>query len=54
MADPASCGCAMEDPNCWPPPQPPECDPSGMCDPSGGGMTPDHPPGDFGCPEMML
>ena len=53
MADPATCGCAIEDPNCWPPPQPPDCDPAGtMCDPGMGGMTPDHPPGDFGCKEL--
>ncbi len=51
MADPATCGCAMEDPNCWPPPQPPECDAAGMCDPGTGGMTPANPPGDFGCVE---
>ncbi len=52
FADPASCGCGMEDPNCWPPPQPPDCDAAGtMCDPGDGGMTPDHPPGDFGCKE---
>ncbi|MFN0248514.1 MAG: hypothetical protein ACKV2T_16600 [Kofleriaceae bacterium] len=49
--DPAACGCAMEDPNCWPTPMPPECDEMGnMCEPGGpGGMTPENPPGDFGC-----
>jgi hypothetical protein len=49
--DPAACGCAMEDQNCWPMPLPPECDAMGsMCEPGGpGGMTPEHPPGDFGC-----
>lgn len=51
MADPASCGCPSTDPTCWPDPQPPTCDPMGMCDPSTGGMTPAHPPGDFGCKE---
>lgn len=52
VADPVSCGCASTDPNCWPAPQPPECAPDGtMCDPTGGGMWPDHPPGDFGCGE---
>ena len=52
MVDPASCGCAMEDPNCWPPPEPPSCDAAGNCDPGMGGMAPDHPPGDFGCQGM--
>jgi hypothetical protein len=53
MSDPASCGCAPGQPNCWPPPEPPPCAANGtMCDPSGGGMTPDHPPGDFGCMEQ--
>lgn len=49
--DPAACGCAMEDPNCWPMPVPPDCDAMGtMCEPGGpGGMTPENPPGDFGC-----
>ncbi len=48
--DPAACGCAMEDPNCWPMPVPPECDATGTCEPGGpGGMTPENPPGDFGC-----
>lgn len=48
--DPAACGCAMEDPNCWPTPVPPECDAMGQCEPGGpGGMTPENPPGDFGC-----
>ena len=48
MIDPMSCGCASDDPNCWPPPCDPKSDP--MCgDPSGGSMAPDHPPGDFGC-----
>ncbi len=49
--DPAACGCAMEDENCWPTPVPPTCDAMGtMCEPGGpGGMTPEHPPGDFGC-----
>lgn len=52
-AAPASCGCGPADPNCWPPPQPPECSAAGtMCDPGMGGMTPDHPPGDFGCKEL--
>jgi hypothetical protein len=49
MADPVQCGCAMGDPNCWPPPQPPECDANGMC--GGNGMSPQFPPGDFGCEE---
>jgi hypothetical protein len=49
MADPATCGCSMNEPNCWPEPQPPECNSAGMCDPGTGGMTPDNPPGDFGC-----
>ncbi|MEO7094189.1 MAG: hypothetical protein ABI175_13120 [Polyangiales bacterium] len=52
MADPATCGCAMDEPNCWPPPEPPKCDASGMCDAGTGGMTPANPPGDFGCVEM--
>ena len=41
MADPTSCGCGSDDPTCWPPP-----DPNGGCN---GGMSPSHPPGDFGC-----
>jgi hypothetical protein len=48
MIDPMSCGCASGDPNCWPGPQPPACDASGTCDPSGT-LAPDHVPGDFGC-----
>lgn len=49
-SDPAACGCAMDDANCWPTPVPPECDAMGMCEPGGpGGMTPENPPGDFGC-----
>lgn len=49
--DPMSCGCAADDLNCWPTPVPPDCDAMGtMCDPNGpGGMTPEKPPGDFGC-----
>ncbi|MBA3459823.1 MAG: hypothetical protein H0T46_07670 [Deltaproteobacteria bacterium] len=54
MADPATCGCSMNEPNCWPEPQPPECNSAGMCDPGTGGMTPDHPPGDFGCKEVPV
>ncbi|NVB85593.1 MAG: hypothetical protein HOV81_44930 [Kofleriaceae bacterium] len=50
MADPVQCGCALGDPNCWPAPQPPECDADGMC--SGNGMSPQFPPGDFGCEEL--
>lgn len=51
--DPMSCGCASTDPNCWPQPEPPMCDANGtMCDPTGGGMAPEHPPGDFGCMEQ--
>ena len=53
-ADPVTCGCASTDPMCWPQPQPPDCDAAGMCDPGTGGMTPDNPPGDFGCKEMPL
>jgi hypothetical protein len=52
MDDPSQCGCPAPDPasgsgsstdpnTCWPPPLVP-----GDC---GNGMTPDHPPGDFGC-----
>jgi hypothetical protein len=47
VTDPATCGCMMDDPNCWPQPEP--CDPgTGMCDPNGT-MEPDNVPGDFGC-----
>ena len=50
VIDPMQCGCKMEDPNCWPPPEPPKCDPMNgeMCDPNGT-MTPEKVPGDFGC-----
>lgn len=53
-ADPVTCGCAAGDPMCWPQPEPPDCNSAGMCDPGTGGMTPDNPPGDFGCKEMPL
>lgn len=50
--DPMACGCASDDPNCWPMPLPPECDAMGNC--SGpGGMTPENPPTDFGCGDDM-
>jgi hypothetical protein len=45
--DPTTCGCSMDDPNCWPQPQP-CCDANGTCDPSMG-MQPDKAPADFGC-----
>jgi len=56
VTDPSQCGCSSMDPNCWPPPQPPDCTISsngttGMCEPGGGWMTPEHPPTDFGCME---
>lgn len=54
MADPATCGCSMNEPNCWPEPKPPECNSAGMCDPGTGGMTPENPPGDFGCKEVPV
>ncbi len=49
--NPGGCACPMEDANCWPMPTPPDCDAMGtMCEPGGpGGMTPENPPGDFGC-----
>jgi len=52
--DPASCGCSSNDPDCWPQPQEPACDAIGeMCEPGGpGGMTPENPPGDFGCDDI--
>lgn len=52
--DPMSCGCASNDPTCWPVPQPPECDAmGGMCEPGSGGLTPENPPSDFGCGPAM-
>lgn len=48
VIDPMQCGCTSDEPNCWPPPEPPVCDANGMCDP-GGTMTPENVPGDFGC-----
>lgn len=51
MDDPAQCGCATGEPNCWPMPEPPKCDGNGRCEPNG--MAPDHPPGDFGCKESV-
>jgi hypothetical protein len=49
MDDPSMCGCKEGDPNCWPAPK--DCDPTanGCCKP-GDAVTPEHPPGDFGCP----
>jgi hypothetical protein len=41
-ADPTSCGCAQNEPNCWPPPGQ-----NGGGDSSG--MLPSNPPGNFGC-----
>ena len=51
VIDPMHCGCTSEDPNGWPPPEPPMCmgdDKDNMCDP-GQALTPTHVPGDFGC-----
>jgi hypothetical protein len=48
VEDPASCGCKLDEPNCWP--EPPKCDPNDACKPDGS-VVPDHPPGDFGCKE---
>ena len=47
VIDPMQCGCnAGED--CWPPPEPPKCDPGTMCDPADT-VSPTNVPGDFGC-----
>lgn len=48
VRDPGSCGCKMDEPNCWPPPVECDADANGVCDP-GDGMSPDNVPGDFGC-----
>lgn len=48
MIDPMQCGCTMNEPNCWPPPEPPTCMPGGTCDPNDA-MAPTKVPGDFGC-----
>jgi hypothetical protein len=48
--DPAACGCPAGAPGCWGDPYPPKCDANGNCS-ADGALTPDHPPGDFGCQE---
>jgi hypothetical protein len=52
LDDPMACGCPMDDPSCWPAPQPCDGTSGEMCDP-GDGMTPAHVPTDFGCQAGM-
>ena len=48
VIDPMSCGCPPGDPACWGEPPTP-CDANGTCTWPDGTVTPEFPPGDFGC-----
>jgi hypothetical protein len=50
--DPVACGCSTGAPGCWGDRYPPKCDVNGNGS-AGGALTPDSPPGDFGCQEPV-